>query len=86
MQRSFLLVSLKKTYYFTLSGYSAMSSDIFCYQSWYSSTSSDVIKPKAGGNCAHGGAIHAIVIYSLYREYPQHLLMIYSRDRHLGRV
>ena len=25
-----------------------MSSDIFCYQSWYSSTSSDVIKPKVG--------------------------------------
>ena len=37
-----------KLYYLTLSGYSAMSSDIFCYQSWYSSTSSDVIKPKVG--------------------------------------
>jgi hypothetical protein len=36
-----------------------MSSDIFCYQSWYSSTSSDVIKPKVGES-AHTVDIHDI--------------------------
>ena len=63
-----------------------MSSEIFLLPKLVFFNIKWCYKAQSRRKSPHGGAIHAIINCSLYREFPQYLLKTVKRHRQIGRV